>query len=151
MNSEVSAPDKELSCRELAVLAAPTCFLVVKVYTGLRTICPEEYQKCQDAIMDKYQSLKIFRCRWGIAGTFIIITILLINHCLFITPRIPTGYLLTTWPVRPRSADKMMRLLNEAYGVDWYQHRMIGQPATLPPPPQANGNVPNSWGPMDMS
>ncbi|KAK7969419.1 hypothetical protein PG988_008492 [Apiospora saccharicola] len=117
MNSEVSAPDKELSCRELAVLAAPTCFLVVKVYTGLRSICPEEYQKCQDAILDKYKSLRIFRCRWGIA-------------------------------------EKMMSLLNEAYGVDWHQHNVLpnlGQPATVPPPPHTNGNVPNSWSPMDMS
>ncbi|KAK8083360.1 hypothetical protein PG996_002141 [Apiospora saccharicola] len=79
--SEVSAPDKELSCRELAVLAAPTCFLVVKVYTGLRSICPEEYQKCQDAILDKYKSLRIFRCRWGIAGTSTIITVLPTNPC----------------------------------------------------------------------
>lgn len=80
MNNEVSAPDKELSCRELAVLAAPTCFLVVKVYTGLRNICPEEYQKCQDAILDKYKSLNIFKCRWGIAGTSVIITVF-INPC----------------------------------------------------------------------
>ncbi|KAK8048742.1 hypothetical protein PG994_010472 [Apiospora phragmitis] len=67
MNSEITNSDQELSCRELAVLAAPTCFLVVKVYTGLRNICPEEYQKCQDAILDKYKSLTLFRCRWGIA------------------------------------------------------------------------------------
>ncbi|KAK7922996.1 hypothetical protein PG985_007067 [Apiospora marii] len=82
MNNEVSAPDKELSCRELAVLAAPTCFLVVKVYTGLRNICPEEYQKCQDAILDKYKSLNIFKCRWGIAGTSIIVTVLLPHQSL---------------------------------------------------------------------
>ncbi|KAK8032948.1 hypothetical protein PG991_002346 [Apiospora marii] len=135
MNNEVSAPDKELSCRELAVLAAPTCFLVVKVYTGLRNICPEEYQKCQDAILDKYKSLNIFKCRWGIAGTSIIVTVLLPHQSLLFLV----------------CHDKMMRLLNEAYGVDWYKHDVIGQPATLPPPAHTNGNAPNSWGPMDMS
>lgn len=70
MNIEANTSSQELSCRELAALAAPTCYVVVQVYTSLRNIFPHEYQKCQDAIIDKYKSLKFFRCRWGIAGTF---------------------------------------------------------------------------------
>ncbi|KAK6865021.1 hypothetical protein PG995_001549 [Apiospora arundinis] len=67
MNIEANTSSQELSCRELAALAAPTCYVVVQVYTSLRNIFPHEYQKCQDAIIDKYKSLKFFRCRWGIA------------------------------------------------------------------------------------
>lgn len=76
MNIEFSRSDQELSCRELAALAAPTCYVVVEVYTTLRNIFPQEYQKCQDAILDKYKSLKFFRCRWGIAGTLTTLVIL---------------------------------------------------------------------------
>ncbi|KAK9782782.1 putative Zn(2)-C6 fungal-type domain-containing protein [Seiridium cardinale] len=47
--------------------AAPTCYLVVKTYATLRKIFPEEWQNCQDAMQAKYESLRIFAYRWGIA------------------------------------------------------------------------------------
>ncbi|KAK7952277.1 uncharacterized protein PG986_008005 [Apiospora aurea] len=164
MNSEITDPEQELSCRELAVLAAPTCFLVVKVYTGLRIICPEEYQKCQDAILDKYKSLKFFRCRWGIAGTFTVIVLVVVDQPFFS----PGGmHNRTNWLthgfVRLGFLDKLMSQLNDAYGIDWYRcpevkpvayqsQNMKDYNLLPPPPPHTNGITMNSEGnAMDLS
>lgn len=68
MNAESKATGREMTFRELPAPAAPTCYLVVVTYAGLRNISPEDHSKCQAAIVDKYDSLKFFGQRWGIAG-----------------------------------------------------------------------------------
>ncbi|ORY68808.1 uncharacterized protein BCR38DRAFT_139283 [Pseudomassariella vexata] len=55
------------SVRYLAAPAAPTCYLVVMAYAGLRKVFPEQWDQCQIAMMEKYESLKFFSYRWGIA------------------------------------------------------------------------------------
>ncbi|KAF7526999.1 hypothetical protein G7054_g10600 [Neopestalotiopsis clavispora] len=59
---------QEVSALKFVVApAAPTCYLVVKTYATLRKIFPEEWQQCQEAMEAKFESLKIFAHRWGIA------------------------------------------------------------------------------------
>ncbi|KAH8671313.1 hypothetical protein BX600DRAFT_434431 [Xylariales sp. PMI_506] len=53
--------------RCLVAPAAPTCYFVVRTYVSLRRIFPDEWQHCHDALVDKYESLRLFSYRWGIA------------------------------------------------------------------------------------
>lgn len=63
---------QEVSALKFVVApAAPTCYLVVKTYATLRKIFPEEWQQCQEAMEAKFESLKIFAHRWGIAGKYL--------------------------------------------------------------------------------
>lgn len=53
------------------VLSAPvgaTCYLVIIVFSSFRRIFPDENLECQRAIAEKFESLRLFSSRWGIAG-----------------------------------------------------------------------------------
>lgn len=57
--------------RSPAILCAPagaTCYLVILAYSSISRIFPEEYDECQVAIAEKFESLWMFSFRWGIAG-----------------------------------------------------------------------------------
>ncbi|KAF3058084.1 hypothetical protein GL218_05863 [Daldinia childiae] len=63
-NFESTAP------RSPALLCAPagaTCYLVIQAYAALRRIFPEERDDCEANIEEKFESLKLFSFRWGIA------------------------------------------------------------------------------------
>ncbi|KXJ90938.1 hypothetical protein Micbo1qcDRAFT_68198 [Microdochium bolleyi] len=52
------------------VLSAPvgaTCYLVIIVFSSFRRIFPDENLECQRAIAEKFESLRLFSSRWGIA------------------------------------------------------------------------------------
>ncbi|KAI1662817.1 hypothetical protein F4813DRAFT_342039 [Daldinia decipiens] len=56
--------------RSPAFLCAPagaTCYLVIQAYAALRRIFPEERAECEANIEEKFESLKLFSFRWGIA------------------------------------------------------------------------------------
>ncbi|KAI0849284.1 hypothetical protein F5Y00DRAFT_269598 [Daldinia vernicosa] len=56
--------------RSPAFLCAPagaTCYLVIQAYAALRRIFPEERDECEANIEEKFESLKLFSFRWGIA------------------------------------------------------------------------------------
>lgn len=69
VNAEVKDKGEEVAAiKYLVAPAAPTCYFVVMTYASLRRIYPEEWEHCQEAIRDKYESLRFFSYRWGIAG-----------------------------------------------------------------------------------
>jgi hypothetical protein len=69
VNAELKATGEEVaSIKYLVAPAAPTCYFVVMTYASLRRIYPEEWEHCQEAIVDKFESLRYFSYRWGIAG-----------------------------------------------------------------------------------
>lgn len=64
------------------VLSAPvgaTCYLVIIVFSSFRRIFPDEDLECQRAIAEKFESLRLFSSRWGIAGE--LSWLLLKSHC----------------------------------------------------------------------
>lgn len=63
-----TAADKGGALKFVSAPAPPTCYLAVRTYATLRKIFPEEWQTCQAAMEAKYESLRIFARRWGIAG-----------------------------------------------------------------------------------
>ncbi|KAI5860124.1 hypothetical protein GGS23DRAFT_614288 [Durotheca rogersii] len=55
-----------------AYLCAPapaTCYLVILALAGLGRVCPAEAPACEAIIADKFETLRIFSFRWGIAET----------------------------------------------------------------------------------
>lgn len=55
----------------LAILAAPagaTCYSVIVAFAGFSRIFPHEREECAEAIAEKFESLRLFSHRWGIAG-----------------------------------------------------------------------------------
>lgn len=67
LNDDIrSAPRPSLAV--LCAPAAPTCYLVIVAFAGLRRIFPEERERCEHAIGEKFESLWLFSRRWGIAG-----------------------------------------------------------------------------------
>ncbi|RYP19198.1 hypothetical protein DL765_003513 [Monosporascus sp. GIB2] len=57
-----------------AVLAAPagsTCYHVIIAFAGLSRIYPDERERCAEAIAEKFESLRLFSYRWGLADEMI--------------------------------------------------------------------------------
>ena len=55
----------------VSVIAAPagaTCYSVIVAFAGLERIFPSERVQCRQAIAEKFESLRLFSLRWGIAG-----------------------------------------------------------------------------------
>lgn len=69
VDMQKTAAEKGGALKFVVAPAAPTCYLVVRTYASLRRIFPEEWETCQAAMESKYESLRIFARRWGIAGT----------------------------------------------------------------------------------
>lgn len=67
-----TASDEGAALKYIVAPAAPTCYLVVRTYASLRRIFPEEWEHCQEAMVDKYESLVFFSQRWGIAGKLLL-------------------------------------------------------------------------------
>ncbi|KAK7755949.1 hypothetical protein SLS62_001891 [Diatrype stigma] len=58
----------------LAILAAPagaTCYAVIVAFAGFQRIFPAERERCREAIAEKFESLRLFSLRWGIAEAMI--------------------------------------------------------------------------------
>ncbi|KAI1389654.1 uncharacterized protein F4822DRAFT_207374 [Hypoxylon trugodes] len=73
MSTDISCKlnaDFEATPRSPALLCAPagaTCYFVIVFYSSACRIFPEEYDKCQANIAEKFESLRLFSFRWGIA------------------------------------------------------------------------------------
>jgi hypothetical protein len=68
INGDLKGASEGEAIKYLAAPAAPTCYLVVLAYSSMSKIYPEEWNHCQEAIVEKYESLRFFSYRWGIAG-----------------------------------------------------------------------------------
>ncbi|KAI1465933.1 uncharacterized protein F4812DRAFT_89202 [Daldinia caldariorum] len=51
----------------LCAPAGATCYLVIQAYAAIRRIFPEEMAECEKDIEEKFESLRLFSFRWGIA------------------------------------------------------------------------------------
>ncbi|KAI1481162.1 hypothetical protein F4774DRAFT_424445 [Daldinia eschscholtzii] len=51
----------------LCAPAGATCYLVIQAYAAIRRIFPEESGECESNIEEKFESLRLFSFRWGIA------------------------------------------------------------------------------------
>ncbi|KAI1850552.1 hypothetical protein JX265_004262 [Neoarthrinium moseri] len=67
VNADIKRGEEGVALKYIVAPAAPTCYLVVKTYASLRRIFPEEWDHCQEAMVDKFESLRFFSYRWGIA------------------------------------------------------------------------------------
>lgn len=70
VNAELASLGEVTVVKYLVAPAAPTCFFVVMTYASLRRIFPEEWHHCHQAMVDKYESLRFFSRRWGVAGEY---------------------------------------------------------------------------------
>lgn len=74
MSTDISCKlnaDFEAAPRSPLLLSAPaggTCYLVILAFASLCRIFPEERDKCEENIAEKFESLKLFSFRWGLAG-----------------------------------------------------------------------------------
>ncbi|KAH8200117.1 hypothetical protein TruAng_005738 [Truncatella angustata] len=109
--------------------AAPTCYLVVKTLNSVRKIFPEEWARCQEDMRAKYDSLKVFAHRWGIAGK----TLSVFEE----GGSINTDAMLF--------AEKMMRQLQEVAGLDRNDFIEAEPCNPISPPDPINGS-----GPMEI-
>jgi hypothetical protein len=66
MNAELAGEIDTV--KYLSAPAAPTCYLVIVAYTGLQKVLPEDVAYSQTVMYEKFESLKFFSHRWGIAG-----------------------------------------------------------------------------------
>lgn len=77
MSTDISCKvnaDFERAPRSPALLCAPagnTCFYVILAFASLRRIFPGERDECEANIAEKFESLKLFSFRWGIAGQYL--------------------------------------------------------------------------------
>ncbi|KAI0838757.1 hypothetical protein F5Y06DRAFT_43649 [Hypoxylon sp. FL0890] len=73
MSTDISCKlnaDFEAAPKSPALLSAPagaTCYLVIVAFASLCRIFPDERDVCQGNIAEKFESLKLFSFRWGIA------------------------------------------------------------------------------------
>ncbi|TRX92053.1 hypothetical protein FHL15_007150 [Xylaria flabelliformis] len=73
MSTEISCkvnPAFDSTSRSPAILCAPagaSCYRVILAYACLSRIFPDEYEACQKAITEKFESLWLFSFRWGFA------------------------------------------------------------------------------------
>ena len=123
----------------LAVLAAPagaTCYSVIVAFAGLERIFPAERAECREAIAEKFESLRLFSLRWGIAGEYTPPPLL----SLFST----TPYGMLTTGLRPSpNIEEMVRQLEEKRGI--HRSEYINN---LPSP---TVSAPPSYSMMDVS
>lgn len=74
MSTDISCKvnaDYDRAPRSPALLCAPagnTCYFVILAYASLCRCFPDERDECQANIAEKFESLKLFSFRWGIAG-----------------------------------------------------------------------------------
>lgn len=74
MSTDISCKvnaDYDRAPRSPALLCAPagnTCYFVILAYASLCRCFPDEQDECQAYIAEKFESLKLFSFRWGIAG-----------------------------------------------------------------------------------
>ncbi|OTA85774.1 hypothetical protein M434DRAFT_159221 [Hypoxylon sp. CO27-5] len=74
MSTDISCKlnaDFEAAPRSPLMLSAPaagTCYLVIVAFASLRRIFPEERGECEENIAEKFESLRLFSFRWGLAG-----------------------------------------------------------------------------------
>ncbi|KAI0386847.1 hypothetical protein F5Y04DRAFT_242505 [Hypomontagnella monticulosa] len=52
---------------QLCAPAGATCFFVITTFASLGNIFPDEREKCEENIAEKFESLTLFSYRWGIA------------------------------------------------------------------------------------
>ncbi|KAI0137865.1 hypothetical protein F4776DRAFT_88702 [Hypoxylon sp. NC0597] len=74
MSTDISCKlnaDFEAAPRSPLFLSAPaggTCYLVILAFASLCRIFPERRDECEENIAEKFESLKLFSFRWGLAG-----------------------------------------------------------------------------------
>ena len=129
----------------LAVLAAPagaTCYSVIVAFAGLARIFPAERAECCEAIAEKFESLRLFSLRWGLAGECPPPPPTPLPSSLSLYLAFPNS-MLTTVPHPFPNIEEMVRQLEEKRGI----HRSD----YIKEPPSPSVSAPPSCSMMDVS